>query len=323
MRRNRKKQSARISPRSALRLDIWLMRHLQVALASLGRLVRSPLSTLMTTLVIGIALALPTGLYLLLGNVETLSGSWDGGTSISLFLKQETNDNQAQQLASRLQSDPAIAQVKLISRTEALEEFRQLSGFAGVLDNLDENPLPALVIVEPAAQHTEPVPAEALLARLSQLSDVEFAQLDLQWVRRFHAITEIAQRGVIILASLLGLSVLLIVGNTIRLEIQNRHAEIEITKLIGATNAFIRRPFLYNGAWYGLFGGIFAWLMVSISLLLLDNPVEQLAGLYQSGFQLSGINFGSLLILLGGSTLLGLAGSWIAVGRHLHEIEPS
>lgn len=323
MRRNRKKQSARISPRSALRLDIWLMRHLQVALASLGRLVRSPLSTLMTTLVIGIALALPTGLYLLLGNVETLSGSWDGGTSISLFLKQETNDNQAQQLASRLQSDPAIAQVKLISRTEALEEFRQLSGFAGVLDNLDENPLPALVIVEPAAQHTEPVPAEALLARLSQLSDVEFAQLDLQWVRRFHAITEIARRGVIILASLLGLSVLLIVGNTIRLEIQNRHAEIEITKLIGATNAFIRRPFLYNGAWYGLFGGIFAWLMVSISLLLLDNPVEQLAGLYQSGFQLSGINFGSLLILLGGSTLLGLAGSWIAVGRHLHEIEPS
>ncbi|PLX61873.1 permease-like cell division protein FtsX [Sedimenticola selenatireducens] len=323
MRRSRKKQSARISPRSSLRMDVWLMRHLQVALASLGRLIRTPLSSLMTTLVIGIALALPAGLYLLLGNVQTLSGNWDGAASISLFLKQETSDKQARQLASRLQNDPAINQVKLISRTEALEEFRQLSGFAGVLDSLDENPLPSLLIVEPTAQHAEPVPAEALLARLRQNSEVEFAQLDLQWVRRFHAITRIAQRGVIILASLLGLSVLLIVGNTIRLEIQNRHAEIEITKLIGGTNAFIRRPFLYNGAWYGLFGGISAWLMVTVSLLLLDNPIEQLAGLYQSGFQLSGIGFSTLLMLLGGSTLLGLAGSWIAVGRHLNEIEPS
>jgi len=323
MRRSRKRQSARISPRSSLRADVWLMRHLQVALASLGRLIRAPLSSLMTTLVIGIALALPAGLYLLLGNVQTLSGNWDGAASISLFLKQETSDKQAQQLASRLQDDPAINQVKLISRTEALEEFRQLSGFAGVLDSLDENPLPSLLIVEPTAQYAEPVPAETLLARLRQNSEVEFAQLDLQWVRRFHAITRIAQRGVIILASLLGLSVLLIVGNTIRLEIQNRHAEIEITKLIGGTNAFIRRPFLYNGAWYGLFGGISAWLMVTVSLLLLDNPIEQLAGLYQSGFQLSGIGFSTLLMLLGGSTLLGLAGSWIAVGRHLNEIEPS
>ncbi|WP_029134170.1 permease-like cell division protein FtsX [Sedimenticola selenatireducens] len=323
MRRSRKKLSARISPRSSLRMDVWLMRHLQVALASLGRLIRTPLSSLMTTLVIGIALALPAGLYLLLGNVQTLSGNWDGAASISLFLKQETSDKQARQLTSRLQNDPAINQVKLISRTEALEEFRQLSGFAGVLDSLDENPLPSLLIVEPTAQHAEPVPAEALLARLRQNSEVEFAQLDLQWVRRFHAITRIAQRGVIILASLLGLSVLLIVGNTIRLEIQNRHAEIEITKLIGGTNAFIRRPFLYNGAWYGLFGGISAWLMVTVSLLLLDNPIEQLAGLYQSGFQLSGIGFSTLLMLLGGSTLLGLAGSWIAVGRHLNEIEPS
>ncbi|WP_275098328.1 permease-like cell division protein FtsX [Sedimenticola hydrogenitrophicus] len=323
MRRPRKRQSARISPRSTLRADVWLMRHLQVALASLGRLIRTPLSTLMTTLVIGIALALPSGLYLLLGNVESLSGHWDGAASISLFLTQETSDAQAASLASQLQRDPAITRVRLIGRTEALDEFRRLSGFAGVLDSLEENPLPSLLIVEPAAERAEPAAAEALLARLKQYSEVEFAQLDLQWVRRFHAITEIARRGVIILATLLGLSVLLIVGNTIRLEIQNRHAEIEITKLIGGTNAFIRRPFLYNGAWYGLFGGISAWLMVGISLLLLDNPVEQLAGLYQSGFRLSGIDFTTLLILLGGSTLLGLIGSWIAVGRHLHEIEPA
>jgi len=323
IRKQRKKQSAKISPRSSLRIDIWLMRHLQVALASLGRLVRTPLSTLMTTLVIGIALALPSGLYLLLNNAEALSGNWDGAASISLFLTQETNDQQAHELANKLRLDPAILQVQVIERSVALEEFRKLSGFADVLESLKENPLPSLIIVEPQPEHAEPAPAEVLLSRLKKITAVEFAQLDLEWVRRFHAITEIAQRGVLILASLLGLSVLLIVGNTIRLEIQNRHAEIEITKLIGGTNAFIRRPFLYNGAWYGLFGGISAWLMVSISLLLLDNPVARLAGLYQSGFELSGADLATLGILLGGSTLLGLTGSWIAVGRHLNEIEPT
>lgn len=321
--KSRKKSSARISPRSTLRVDVWLMRHLQVALASLGRLLRTPLSTLMTTLVIGIALALPSGLYLLLNNAKTLSDDWDGAASISLFLTQQTSEQRAELIAEKLRNDPAILKVLLISRTEALEEFRQLSGFADVLDSIKENPLPSLLIVEPKPAHAEPIPAEALLTRLRKIEEVEFAQLDLEWVRRFHAITEIAQRGVMILAALLGLSVLLIVGNTIRLEIQNRHAEIEITKMIGATNAFIRRPFLYNGAWYGLFGGISAWLMVAVSLLLLDNPVAQLAGLYQSGFELQGIDFSTLITLLGGSTLLGLAGSWIAVGRHLHQIEPS
>jgi cell division transport system permease protein len=320
--KSRKKNSAKISPRSSLRVDVWLMRHLQVALASLGRLVRTPLSTLMTTLVIGIALALPSGLYLLLNNAKTLSGNWDGAASISLFMTQDTSDQQAKQIAEKLRKDPSILTVQLISRTEALEEFRQLSGFADVLDSIKDNPLPSLLIVEPKLEHAEPIPAEALLARLRKIKEVEFAQLDLEWVRRFHAITEIAQRGVMILASLLGLSVL-IVGNTILLEIQNRHAEIEITKLIGGTNAFIRRPFLYNGAWYGLFGGISAWLMVAVSLLLLDNPVAQLAGLYHSGFELRGIDFGTLITLLGGSTLLGLTGSWIAVGRHLNQIEPS
>ncbi|MCW8907725.1 MAG: permease-like cell division protein FtsX [Sedimenticola sp.] len=321
--RNRKRRAARISPRSSIRLDIWLLRHLQVALASLGRLVRAPLSTLMTILVIGIALALPSALYLILDNVRNLSGNWDGAASISLFLKQETDQEATAQLAARLESDPAIQRVQTVSREQALQEFRQLSGMAGALDALQSNPLPNVLIVEPATSHSAPDSARALLLRLQQMEGVELAQLDLQWVRRFHAITEIAQRGVVILATLLGLSVLLIVGNTIRLEIQNHHAEIEITKLIGGTNAFIRRPFLYNGLWYGLFGGFTAWLMVLLAMLLLDNPVEQLAGLYQSGFRLDGLDLGMLLTVLGGGGLLGLTGSWIAVGRHLNEIEPT
>ncbi|MEJ1354966.1 MAG: permease-like cell division protein FtsX [Candidatus Sedimenticola sp. (ex Thyasira tokunagai)] len=322
MSRRKRRKSANINSRRQRRLDIWVLRHLQVLFSSLGRLSRSPLSTLMTSAVIGIALALPTGLYLLLNNVQTLSGSWEGAAGISLFLEQQVTDDSAAKMASKLRLDPAIKRVDVISKGQALEEFRSLSGFSGALDALDENPLPVVLIIEPESDKSTPEAAEVLLQQLQKLQGVAFAQLDLQWVRRFHAITEIAQRGVLVLASLLGLAVLLIVGNTIRLEIQNRHAEIEITKLIGGTDAFIRRPFLYNGLWYGLFGGIIAWIMVTLSVGLLDNPVAHLAGLYHSGFDLSGMDLITLLTLISGSTLLGLAGSWIAVGRHLSEIEP-
>ena len=321
-RRDSKKRSAQLSSRRNLRLDIWLLRHLQVAISSLGRLVRAPLSSLMTCAVIGIALALPTGLHLLLSNAQALSGNWDGAATVSLFIKRETPDTELQPLVATLRQRAAIAEVHLITRKQALEEFRLLSGFAGALDALQENPLPAVVVVEPQPTHSTPQAAQALLGELKRLPEVDFAQIDLQWVERFHGITEIARRAVLLLVSLLGTAVLLIVVNTIRLEIQNRHAEIEISKLIGATDAFIRRPFLYSGIWYGLFGGLIAGLLVALSLWLLDAPVARLAGLYSSNFSLQGLDFPTLALLLGGSTLLGLAGSWVAVGRHLSAIEP-
>jgi len=308
---------------SHLRVDTWVLRHLQVALSSLGRLYRTPLATLMTTAVIGIALALPTGMHVALSNIQQLAGGWDGAATLSLFLKQETNEKQAIQLTNVLGTHPKLAEVQLINPDVALEEFQRLSGFKGALQALDKNPLPTVLIVEPLQQYSTPEAAEELMAELNQLSEVDFTQLDLQWVRRFHAITEIARRGVMVIGILLGLAVLLIVGNTIRLEIQNRKSEIEITKLIGGTDAFIRRPFLYNGLWYGLSGGILAWLLVTTSLWILNDPVERLAGLYRSEFDLSAIDIQTLGILLLGSTLLGLLGSWIAVARHLSEIEPT
>ncbi len=304
-------------------LNTWLLRHLQVALASLGRLCRAPLATLMTVAVIGIALALPTGMHVALSNVQQLTGGWDGTATLSLFLKQEVDEKQAMQLANRLRTHPQLATVQRIDPDLALEEFQRLSGFEGALQALKKNPLPTVLVIEPHPQQSTPEAAEALLAEFNQLTEVDFTQLDLQWVRRFHAITEIAQRGVMVIGLLLGLAVLLIVGNTIRLEIQNRKSEIEITKLIGGTDAFIRRPFLYNGFWYGLSGGIFAWLLVTLSLWALNEPVERLAGLYHSDFDLSAIDCQTLGFLLLGSTLLGLFGSWIAVGRHLSSIEPN
>ncbi len=303
--------------------QIWLQRHAQVALASLGRLVRNSLSSSMTCAVIGIALALPIGLHVVLNNLQTLSGGWDSGASISLFLKQAVNDDEASSLAGKLRRHQRIESVELVTKQAALNEFQRRSGFAEALQALDSNPLPALLVIQPKPEYTTAETAQRLVRELELLPEADIVQLDLQWVRRLQAITVIAQRAVVVLASLLGMAVLLIVGNTIRLEIQNRHAEIEITKLIGATNAFIRRPFLYTGFWYGLFGGIIAWILVAISVTLLKGPVSNLASLYESAFDLSSLNWLNVLTLLGGSALLGLLGSWLAVGKHLSAIEPS
>ena len=318
-----RKSSARVSSRRQINLKIWLTRHLQVALSSLGRVVRAPFSSLMTICVIGIALALPAGLHLMLDNVQVLSGSWDGAASISIYMEERVSDEQTAELAKRLQLESGISGASVVTRQQALREFRELSGFSEVLSTLEENPLPAVIVVKPDDALSDPQQAQALADKLTAMEGVDFAQLDLQWVTRFHAITEIADRFVWVVASLLGLAVILIIVNTIRMEIQNRHAEIEISKLIGATDSFIRRPFLYSGAWYGLFGGLISWLLVTLSLRLLDAPVARLAGLYQSDFILSGMDFSTFSLLIGCGSLLGLAGSWIAVGRHLHSIEPS
>ncbi len=314
---NGQRTRRRLNPR------IWILRHLQAALSSLGRLSRSPISTVMTVAVIGIAMALPTGLHVLLDNVHQLTGRWDSAATISLFLKQEVGEKEGETLAQRLRRHTGIEAVRFIGREEALTEFRRFSGFASALDALNENPLPVVLVVTPVGDRSSPQAAEALVKELQKTDGVEFAQLDLQWVRRFQAITEIATRGVYILASLLAMAVLLIVGNTIRLDIQNRHAEIEITKLVGGTDAFIRRPFLYYGLWYGMLGGWLAWLLISLSLSLLSGPVENLALLYHSDFDLSSVRISTVLTLMAGGGLLGLGGSWVAVGRHLSAIEPS
>ena len=305
------------------RPQIWLQRHAQVLLSSLGRLVRLPLSTLMTSAVIGIALALPVGLHLVIDNLQRLSGGWEQGASISLYLKQEISDAQAAELAEKLRKHQRIASIQLIGKTAALEEFRRLSGFGEAIEALENNPLPVLLVVQPKVEFSDAQGAQRLVQELSLLPEAELVQLDLQWVKRLQALARIAQRGVMVLTSLLGLAVLLVVGNTIRLEIQNRYAEIEISRLIGATDAFIRRPFLYTGIWYGLFGGLLAWILVSLSIGLLSGPVAGLAGLYQSSFQLASLDAGGTLFLLAGSAGLGLGGSWLAVARHLNKIEPS
>lgn len=305
-----------ISPR------VYLARHMQVMLATLGEMVRSPMSNMMTVAVMGIALALPTGLHVILKNVQQVTAQWDGAAQISLFLKPSVTDKQAEQLAKRLRQRKDINAVTSITRQQALDEFRQNSGFGEALNALEDNPFPAVIVVYPTQQSGNLLNVQSMLASLKKHPEVELAQLDMQWLQRLYAIMDFGRRGIWILAAMLSLSVLLVVGNTIRLAIQNRREEIEIIKLIGGTDAFIRRPFLYTGFWYGLSGGILSWLLVTLAIALLDGPVQQLATLYDSHYSLSSLDFSGSLLLLGSSILLGLAGSWLAVNRHLHAIEP-
>ena len=311
----------RRGPLTALR--VYLSRHLQVFFYSLGVLSRSPFATLMTTAVIGIALALPSGLHVVLKNAQQLSGGWDGAAQLSLFLKRAVPDDEANRLARQIQKLPEVANVSYISRREALQEFQRLSGFGDALEALKDNPLPSVLVIRPTPAASTPAATEKLLQRLQGYPPVDIAQLDMQWVKRLYVIMELVRRGVVVLAALLALAVLLVVGNTIRLAIQNRRDEIVVMKLIGGTDAFIRRPFLYTGFWYGLFGGVIAWLLVSLSLTILSDPVERLTGLYQSQFELTGLDAATTGMLIGSSILLGLAGSWLAVGRHLRDIEPT
>jgi cell division transport system permease protein len=204
-----------------------------------------------------------------------------------------------------------------------LEEYRQLSGFGEAIDALEENPLPSLLLIKPATDDKDAATIEQLVKQLSERREVEKAQYDQKWVQRLNAIISIIQRVVVMLAIFLGLAVLLIVGNTIRMSIYNRRAEIEVEKLFGATNAFIQRPFVYSGLWYGLGGGLFAWCLVMLALFFLQSPTDTLAQLYQSNFSLRGLAFDRAMTLLAAGILLGSVGSWLSVQRHLRAIEPA
>ena len=317
-----KKRDTNSRPTFTTLLRSYFIRHIQVFFYSLGQLSRSPVSTLMTCMVIGIALALPTGLHTLLKNAQQLSGGWESTAQISVFLKKNIQPAQAQRLKSDIQRWSDVVSVSYISRKQALKEFQALSGFGDALKALNSNPLPSVLIVKPKLSKANEGATQKLLNQLRKLKQTDKAQLDMQWVRRLYAIMNIVERGVLILGVLLALAVLLVVGNTIRLAIQNRRKEIVVMKLIGGTDAFIRRPFLYTGFWYGLFGGIIAWLLVSFTLIAISTPVEKLTTLYQNQFELNNMSFLTTLSLLIISILLGLAGSWFAVGRHLREIEP-
>lgn len=311
----------RSGSRTGARLAVWASDHGRAAVGALGRLARSRVASIMTAGVLGIALALPAAFLLLLDNLERHAGDWDDGAQVSLFLQSDVSPEDQQALADSLAERASIRRTEVVSPDEALEEFQSVAGMDDALAFLDENPLPPLVIVYPVTG-TPADEIQALTAEMGEHEAVETARLDLEWVQRLQAIMELSRRAAWLVVILLAAAVIMVVGNTIRLAIENRREEIVVTKLIGGTNAFIRRPFLYEGAWYGIIGGLLATALVEGGRLLLGGPLERLASLYQTGPLLTGLGLQGTLTLWTAGIALGLCGSWLAVGRHLADIEP-
>lgn len=296
-------------------------RHLQNALAGLGQLSRQPVATALTVVVIGIALALPASLQVSVQAVQRLSGNWDDIRDFSVYMKPGTSLASARQLAQELGNHAGIADIKVIPADDALDEFAGDPAFGDVLRVLKTNPLPHTLVVRPAPEASAAQLGE-LKTELSARPDIELVQLDTQWLLRLAAILDFVRRAVWIATVLLVGAVIVIVGNTIRLDIQNRRQEIEVAKLLGASDAFVRRPFLYVGFWYGLLGGLVALLLLTAGALILRGPLERLLRLYGAVFDGFGFSPGTALLVLGGGLLAGCAGAWVAVSRHLSDIEP-
>lgn len=302
------------------KFDAWSAHHSNSAIESLLRMLGTPLQSLMTWLVIAIAIALPAALFVVFNNVQQIGKSWQDSSQISVFLKKDATANQAQDLRGRWAKRPDVAQATYVSPEQALEEFKLGSGLGELANQLNENPLPAVILVKPKV-----VGPDALTSlQQSLVADplVADVRLDMLWVKRLHQFITVAERFVVALAGLLALGVLLVIGNTIRMAIEARRDEIVVVKLVGATDAYVRRPFLYSGLWFGVGGGILAAILLAIGFWWLSVPVTQLADLYQSSFRLQSLSFIESLQLILIAGLTGLLGAWIAVARHLYVIQP-
>jgi cell division transport system permease protein len=303
-------------------LGIAGARHAQALLGSIGRLARNPFATALTLLVIGLALALPMALSLFVTNARAATGDFSNAIDLSVYFKTDVPLAKAQQLAADTRQRSEVAEVTLIPADKALEEFRTYSGFGAALEALKENPLPHVLHVRPKADASSPAALESLRRYFAAWPEVDVVQIDSEWVMRFNSILDVLRRLLVIAAVLLGAGVLAVIGNTIRLEILNRRAEIEVTKLVGGSNGFVRRPFLYTGALYGLGGAVLAWLIVEATVAILGQPVATLAQLYGSRYVLQGPSGDDIGIVLAAGLVLGWLGAWISAARHLRSIEP-
>lgn len=303
--------------RAPSRLRAWFGHHGYSFVASLGRVLRKPWATALTVGVMAVALALPLGLWLVLGNVERFSGNVQQSREISVFLDQAVDGARAAALAEELRARRNVGEVELRTPQQGLDELREKGVPASAIDAAGENPLPYVLIVTPGGD-------EALLvAGLQQLPEAELVQHDAQWRQRLDGWLRFGGRAAWVLAVLLGIGALLVVGNTVRLDIQSRREEIGVQQLLGATDGFIRRPFLYLGAWYGLAAGVVALLLLAAAGIALREPLAELAASYGSRFELDGFAPQQALAILFGATALGWLGAGLVTGHFLRQTRPT
>ena len=304
-------------------MGTYFSRHAQVLIGSLGRLAHQPVAALMTMGVIAVALALPLFLSLLLQNARSATGNWNEAYNLSVYMDKKAGAARVQSLAKQLRQRGDVAAVRIITAEQALAEFRSDSGFGSALDALEDNPLPDTLVVTPTLAASTPQGTESLKVAIAAMGEVQTVQIDTEWVKRLHAMLDLLRRVVLLTGGLLGIGIVLIVSNTIRLDILNRRAEIEVMKLVGASDGFTRRPFLYAGIWYGLGGGLLALMLVAVASTVLARPVANLAFLYGSAFSLEGLKIVTGLAVLGLAVGLSWIGSWLAATRHIRAIEPA
>jgi cell division transport system permease protein len=303
------------------KLGAYFRNHQMVAVESLAKLLSTPVSSLLTWLVIAIALTLPGALYMAVNNLQQLSGHFEASGQMTVFLTTDIREADSNALRLKVGSLDQVNKVVYVSPEQALEEFTQYGGISEALSFLDENPLPAVLLVEPPLG-IDKAELNVLVAQIKSFQNVDSVQVDMAWVERLLALLALAQRLVAVVGVLLALAIVLVVGNTIRLSIAARTEEIRVIKLVGGTNAYVRRPFLYSGFWYGAIGGILAWLMLGLCWILLQGPVADIAELYGADFHLQPLPFTPASLLILSASLLGLIGSWWSVQRHLVAIEP-
>lgn len=320
--KGREQGAQRVKVLPLQKLLMFFHDNLRQAISSLGDLIRSPLASFMTIAVLGLSITLPSALYVVVKNLDRVSADWQQASEVSIFLKDNIASSDIDRLIKRLNTWPEIERLEYLSADDALEEFTSTSGFGDALQYLDSNPLPNVILVYPTQRHAQPASARELLDRLLREREVDIGKLDIEWLERLHAVVSIARELVYLVASLLFLSVILTIGNTIRLNIFNKRDEILVMKLVGATDSFIQRPFLYTGFWYGFLGGLVAWLTVAMMLWWMGARVSDVVTLYNQEFQLSGLDFPVMMNMLGISVVLGLSGSFLSVRRYVSRIEP-
>ena len=315
------KQTSHIGGEFSDKLRAYRDLHAHALFSSLGRLVTSRLNAVLTIIVLSISISLACGFYLLVQNVQQLTSDLESSNQISLFLRDDVSLASATRLANGIKLDPSVQVVKVITKEQALKEFEDFSGFGEAIQALEKNPLPIVLQVIPKNSLEEGQNIETLVENFKQAGEVDFAQLDMQWVKKLQLMIDVAQMSVMLMGVLLSLAVLFITGNTIRLELHNRKDEIVIAKLVGATNSFVQRPFLYSGFWIGFFSGISAWFIVTIMMLMLKQPIEKLSMLYHSSFHLLFMGFFETFVLVFISSSLGIVGSWVVVQLQLQQMK--
>jgi cell division transport system permease protein len=301
-------------------MKAWLTHHLHSLKIAAQRFRDAPLATLLTILVIGVAVAMPSGLYVLLSNLDRAAGGVKPQIELTLFLKTDVSESASKTLAADLAKQSDIAGVVFISKTEGIRKL-EAAGLSDITAGLPDNPLPDTLILTP--QQTNPEALDALYNRLTKLDSVQQVVMDADWVKRLTALMGLGKNLVLLLAALFGLALAAITANTIRLQIYAQQDEIEVAQLIGATDRFIRRPFLYYGGIQGLIGGIAGWLILLLGAALIESSVAQVAAAYGAAFTLNSLSLAELIPLLGLSTLLGWLGAYFSVNQALRQFANS